>query len=140
MVLIEDTPTFLSYGCLEKPEEHNFRYRINQKKWEKLIITTKIVLNYNKNPCQESIVKTPNIVNDFERKLLEDQFQGIVNISNLTKIRGIGSKRAEELELAGIRTVTDLAKRSPKHLSEKTRIPIKQVSNWIIEANKITKR
>ena len=140
MVLIEDNNTFLSYRCLEKPEEHNFRYSINRKKWEKLIVKTKIVLNYNKNPCKESVVKTPNIVNDFERKLLEDQFQGIVNISNLTEIRGIGSKRAEELELAGIRTVTDLAKRSPKHLSEKTRIPITQISNWIIEANKITKR
>ncbi len=140
MVLIEDNNTFLSYRCLEKPEEHNFRYNINRKKWEKLIVKTKIVLNYNKNPCQESIVKTPNVTNDFEKNLLEGQFQRIVNISNLTEIKGIGSKRAEELELAGIKTVTDLAKRSPKHLSEKTRIPITQISNWIIEANKLTRR
>ena len=140
MVLIEDNNTILSYRCLEKPEEHNFRYSINLKKWEKLIVKTKIVLNYNKNPCQESIVKTPNVINDSEKNLLEGQFQRIVNISNLTEIKGIGLKRAEELELAGIKTVTDLAKRSPQHLAEKTGIPITQISNWIIEANKLTKR
>jgi predicted flap endonuclease-1-like 5' DNA nuclease len=140
MVLIEDNDNFLGYRCLEKPEAHNFRYNINQKKWEKLIIKTQMVLNYNKNPCQESIIKTPNFANDSEKKLIEDQFQGIVSISSLTEIKGIGLKRAEELELAGIKTVTDLAKRSPQHLAEKTGIPITQISNWIIEANKLTKR
>jgi predicted flap endonuclease-1-like 5' DNA nuclease len=140
MVLIEDNDNFLGYRCLEKPEAHNFRYNINHKKWEKLIIKTQMVLNYNKNPCQESIIKTPNFANDSEKKLIEDQFQGIVSTSSLTEIKGIGLKRAEELELAGIKTVTDLAKRSPQHLAEKTGIPITQISNWIIEANKLTKR
>ena len=140
MVLIEEDNTFLSYRCLEKPEEHNFRYKKNRKKWEKLIVKTQMVLNYNKNPCQESIIKTPNVANDSEKKLIEAQFQGIASTSNLIEIKGIGLKRAEELELAGIRTVTDLAKRSPQHLAEKTGIPITQISNWIIEANKLTKR
>ena len=140
MVLIEDNDNFLGYRCLEKPEEHNFRYNINQKKWEKLIVKTQMVLNYNKNPCQESIIKTPNVANDSEKKLIEAQFQGIAITSNLIEIKGIGLKRAEELELAGIRTVTDLAKRSPQHLAEKTGIPITQISNWIIGANKLTKR
>ena len=140
MVLIEDNDNFLGYRCLEKPEKHNFRYNINQKKWEKLIVKTQMVLKYNKNPCQESIIKTPNVANDSEKKLIEVQFQGIVSTSNLTEIKGIGLKRAEELELAGIKTVTDLAKRSPQHLAEKTGIPITQISNWIIEANKLTKR
>jgi hypothetical protein len=59
--------------------------------------------------------------------------------SNLTKIKGIGPKRALELEFAGVKTISDLAKRSPKHLAEKTNIPITQISKWIIEANKQTK-
>jgi len=140
MLLIEDNLNFLNYRCLEKPEEHYFRYNINQKKWEKLIVKTKLVLTYNKNPCQEPILKTQKSANDFEKKLLEDQFQEIESTSILTEIKGIGSKRAEELELAGIRTISDLAKRSPKHLAKKTGIPITQISNWIVEANKLTKR
>ena len=139
MVLIEDNDNFLRYRCLEKPEEHNFRYSINPKKWEKLIVKTQMVLNYTQDPCQESIIKTPKAANDSGKKLVEDPFQGITSVSDLTEIKGIGSKRAEELQLAGIRTVADLAKQSPKHLAEKTGIPITQISNWIIEANKLTK-
>lgn len=59
--------------------------------------------------------------------------------SNLTEIKGIGPKRALDLEIAGVTTIHDLAKRSPKHLAEKTGIPITQISKWIIEANKLTK-
>ena len=55
----------------------------------------------------------------------------------MTEIKGIGPQRALELELAGVKTISDLAKRSPKHLAEKTGIPITQISKWIIEANKL---
>ena len=61
------------------------------------------------------------------------------SLTNLTKIRGAGPKRALELELAGVKSVSDLAKRSPKKLAEKTGIPITQISKWINEANKHTK-
>lgn len=59
--------------------------------------------------------------------------------SDLTEIKGIGNKRASELEIAGVKTISDLAKRSPKHLAEKTGIPITQISKWIVEANKMQK-
>jgi predicted flap endonuclease-1-like 5' DNA nuclease len=59
--------------------------------------------------------------------------------SDLKEIPGIGSKRALELEMAGVKTIADLAKRSPKHLAEKTGIPISQISKWIVEANKLQK-
>lgn len=55
----------------------------------------------------------------------------------LTEIKGIGPKRAEELKAAGVKTVSDLAKRSAKNLSEKTGIPIKTVSRWIVQANEM---
>jgi hypothetical protein len=58
-------------------------------------------------------------------------------ISELTQIKGIGIKRAFDLKFAGVNSISDLAKRSPQHLSEKTGIPITQISKWIIEANKI---
>jgi hypothetical protein len=57
--------------------------------------------------------------------------------SSLTEIKGIGPKRAIDLELAGVKTVYDLANRSPKHLAKKTGIPITQISKWIVEANKL---
>lgn len=59
--------------------------------------------------------------------------------SNLTQIKGIGPKSAMDLELAGVTTIADLAKRSPQHLAEKTGISITLISKWIVEANKLTK-
>jgi len=60
-------------------------------------------------------------------------------VSDLIEIDGIGKKRAKDLIFAGVKTVSDLSKRSPKHLSRKTGIPIKTISKWIINANEIIK-
>ena len=139
MTLIENNDNSLGYSCLEKPDEHNFRYNITQKKWEKIIIKTKLILHYNKNPCEEFLIVPSEVVNKTEKTPI-DQVQEPENTSNLTEIKGIGSKRAEELEGAGVKTVSDLAKHSPKHLAEKTGIPIEQITNWIIEANKLTEK
>ena len=75
---------------------------------------------------------------DYDLKLL-NQDPKTETASNLTKIKGIGPQRAIDLEIAGVKTVLDLAKRSPQHLAEKTGIPIAQISKWIIEANKLKK-
>ena len=69
----------------------------------------------------------------------EDRSQKVEIAPDLTRINGIGPRRALELELAGVRTVSDLATRSPQHLSEKTGIQIVLISKWIVEANKLTK-
>ena len=58
---------------------------------------------------------------------------------NLTEIKGVGPKRALELERAGVKSVSDLAKLSPKNLAEKIGLPIKQISKWIQEAKKQSK-
>ena len=57
-------------------------------------------------------------------------------VGDLMEINGIGKKRARDLMFAGVRSISDLSKRSPKHLSRKTGIPLKTVSKWIISANK----
>ncbi len=57
----------------------------------------------------------------------------------LTEIKGIGPKRVRELKAAGVKNVSDLAKRSAKDLSEKTGISIKIISEWIVQANEMTK-
>ena len=76
---------------------------------------------------------------DYELKNLLTKEQKSETGSNLTEIKGIGPKRAIDLEYAGVKTISDLAKRSPKHLAEKTGIPITQISKWIIDANKLKK-
>ena len=60
-------------------------------------------------------------------------------VGDLIEIDGIGKKRARDLMFAGVKSVSDLSKRSPKHLSRKTGIPIKTISTLIINANEIVK-
>ncbi|MEJ2241664.1 MAG: DUF4332 domain-containing protein [Candidatus Bathyarchaeota archaeon] len=76
---------------------------------------------------------------DREIKELSQEEQKINISSNLTQIKGIGPKNAMDLELAGVTTIADLAKRSPQHLAEKTGISIILISKWIVEANKLMK-
>ena len=81
--------------------------------------------------------KTYSLNNKIKELSREEQK---INISsNLTQIKGIGPKNAMDLELAGVTTIADLAKRSPQHLAEKTGISIILISKWIVEANKLTK-
>lgn len=137
MTLIKNKDNILGYSCLEKPDEHNFRYNITRKKWGKIILKTKLIVYYNKNPCEEPLIETPSFGDELEKMLLA-AVQESENISNLTEIKGIGPKRSQELERAGIKTVSGLVKRSPKHLAKKTGIPITKISKWIIEADKLT--
>ena len=81
---------------------------------------------------------SPPTISGLDRQIesLGDKGQKSEIAPDLTRINGIGPRRALELELAGVRTVSDLATRSPQHLSEKTGIPIVLISKWIVEANK----
>ena len=67
MILIENSNNTLGYSCLEKPDKHNFRYTINEKKWEKIIVKTKRILHYNKNPCREFSI----LARDITKELLK---------------------------------------------------------------------
>lgn len=135
MALTDKTDEILYYNCLEKHDEHVFKYNISQKKWEKITIKSRIILNYKENPCKDN-TQTNNIK---EKKIIND-VQEPENSSNLIEISGIGSKRAKELESVGIKTISDLAKCSPADLSEKTGISIVQISNWIIESNNLKRK
>ena len=52
----------------------------------------------------------------------------------LTKIRGIGPKRAEKLRAAGVKTIKDLAESSAEKLSVETGIPEKTLTELIKRA------
>jgi len=58
----------------------------------------------------------------------------------LTEIKGIGAKRAEQLKTLGIANVEDLAKASAKDLALKLKISPKITERWIEEAKKILEK
>ena len=68
---------------------------------------------------------------------LEEAFEEALQELELTGIKGIGSKRADELRAVGVNTISDLATSSTKDLSQKTGIPEKIVSRWIEQAKEI---
>jgi len=67
----------------------------------------------------------------------EEAFEEALQELELTGIKGIGSKRAEEVKAAGVNTISDLAASSAKDLSQKTGISEKIVSRWIEEAREM---
>ncbi|RLG58560.1 MAG: hypothetical protein DRN95_04135 [Candidatus Hydrothermarchaeota archaeon] len=56
---------------------------------------------------------------------------------SIREIKGVGKKRAEALESAGIKTVEDLIKADIGKLSEKTKISEKLLKKYIEEAKKL---
>ncbi|MCW4015636.1 MAG: hypothetical protein NWF06_04635 [Candidatus Bathyarchaeota archaeon] len=52
MRLVFNNDRFIGYRCLLKPNSHNFRYNIEQKRWEKIILNTKPLIGYKKTPYE----------------------------------------------------------------------------------------
>jgi predicted flap endonuclease-1-like 5' DNA nuclease len=61
-------------------------------------------------------------------------------VSELTKVKGIGAKRSEQLNALGINTLEDLAKASAEDLASKLKISPKITGKWISEAKKLTEK
>jgi len=61
-------------------------------------------------------------------------------VSELTRVKGIGAKRAEQLESLGIKTLEDLAGASAKKLAAKLEISPKITTKWIANAQELTKK
>lgn len=139
MALIENKENTLGYSCRKNPDEHNFRYYKDQKRWKKIVISTKLILHYNENPFKETVIQPSDPFNNIKINRTNSTEQPNT-ILELTAIKGIGPKTSKELNQIGIETVSDLAKTSPKNLSEKTGIAIERISNWIIEANKLIEK
>ncbi len=78
-----------------------------------------------------------SVLEEEVRELLESEPREPKRPIELTDIKGIGPENARKLKTAGVNTVSDLAKRSAKNLSEKTGISIKIISKWIVRANEM---
>jgi predicted flap endonuclease-1-like 5' DNA nuclease len=55
----------------------------------------------------------------------------------LTKVKGIGQKRATQLKALGVTTIAELAKSSPAELATKLNISAKITSKWIQNAKQL---
>jgi hypothetical protein len=55
MRLVFQNGRFVGYRCILKPNTHNFRYDIERKRWEKLIIKTKPIIGYKESPYDVQI-------------------------------------------------------------------------------------
>lgn len=58
----------------------------------------------------------------------------------LTQVKGIGPKRAEQLKTLGIHSPHDLAASSAEDLAAKTKVSPKITSKWIKEAKKLLEK
>ncbi|MBS7621565.1 hypothetical protein KEJ32_05580 [Candidatus Bathyarchaeota archaeon] len=58
----------------------------------------------------------------------------------LTKVKGIGEKRSEQLKALGINTVEELAKASAKEIASKLKISPKITQTWIENAKKLIEK
>jgi predicted flap endonuclease-1-like 5' DNA nuclease len=75
-----------------------------------------------------------------------------VNLSDLYRIKGVGSEYSDLLEEAGVDTVIELGKRVPKNLAEKMveinakkklvrKLPTEaQVADWVDQAKKLPRK
>jgi predicted flap endonuclease-1-like 5' DNA nuclease len=57
----------------------------------------------------------------------------------LTQVKGIGEKRAKQLNALGINSVDDLAKSSAKTLAKKLKISPKTTEKWVANAKELVK-
>jgi predicted flap endonuclease-1-like 5' DNA nuclease len=57
----------------------------------------------------------------------------------LTRVKGIGGKRATQLKALGINSADDLSKASAKTVAKKLKISPKTVSKWIASAKELVK-
>jgi len=58
----------------------------------------------------------------------------------LTEVKGIGAKRAEQLKALGILSVEDLARASAKDLASKLKVSPKITEKWIKNAKKLVEK
>jgi len=76
---------------------------------------------------------TPATIAEEEAEIVTEAAPKVVE---LTEVKGIGEKRAEQLKGLGINSIEDLAKASAKDLAVKLKISPKITGKWIENAKK----
>ena len=90
-------------------------------------------------PVQPSMLEAPQIIQLAAPQAAEPIPAVIVVESPLTKIKGIGEKRANQLNALGINTVDELAKASAQDIANSLKISSKIVDKWVAGAKDLIK-
>jgi len=132
-------------------------YQIELK--ELWIVTTAILglifigLGYTQKPKPQAItveappqtpapeMPTPSPVTEVMK---EEKVETVVEVTppkvELTEVKGIGEKRAQQLKALGISSVEDLAKASATDMAEKLKISPKITGRWIENAKNLAEK
>jgi|Deesub1362B_J571_1020462.scaffolds.fasta_scaffold22131_2 predicted flap endonuclease-1-like 5' DNA nuclease len=103
-------------------------------------------IGYLQKPAETAIIEsTPEIAQaaaTVEKPTIVEKTTVTVEtpMSQLTQVKGIGAKRAEQLKDLGINSVEDLANASAKELAAKLKISPKITKRWITNAKELTKK
>ncbi len=85
---------------------------------------TALIFGYNLRPKKQTI---PSITPPAK----------VDTLMELTQVKGIGEKRAEQLKALGILSVADLAAASAETLAEKLQVSQKITSQWVMNARNL---
>jgi len=108
-------------------------------------------LGYTQRPKPKAItVETPphapqvstltQHVETAKEEKVEPIVETISSIAELTQVKGIGEKRANQLKALGINNIEDLAKASAEDLAGKLKISPKITGKWIKNAEQLLKK
>jgi predicted flap endonuclease-1-like 5' DNA nuclease len=90
-------------------------------------------------PAQTTITTETTTVKEEKTEAVIETSAAVAPPSELTKVKGIGEKRAKQLTDLGINTVEDLSKASAKEIASKLNISPKLTAKWIANAKELTK-
>jgi predicted flap endonuclease-1-like 5' DNA nuclease len=131
-------------------------YQIELK--ELWVVTTAILgflfigLGYTQKPKLQAItveappqapapeMPTPSPVTEIMKEKVETVVEVTPPKAELTKVKGIGEKRAQQLKALGIDSVEDLAKASATDIAEKLKISPKITGRWIENAKNLAEK
>jgi predicted flap endonuclease-1-like 5' DNA nuclease len=86
-------------------------------------------------PIQPPVMETPPVIEAPAPIVLQEpEAVPEETVSPLTKVKGIGEKRATQLNALGISTVAELAQASPQGIAKSLKISPKIVAKWVDEA------
>jgi len=88
-------------------------------------------------PPAPAIPTPPTVPEVVKEETVETAVEVTPPKMELTEVKGIGEKRAEQLKALGISSVEDLARASARDLAEKLKISPKITGRWIENAKKL---
>ena len=115
------------------------------------IVTTAVLgllfigLGYSQRPKAETkatAIETPPPTPSPVTEVVEEKIPAEIALPKveLTKVKGIGEKRAEQLKALGISNMDDLAKASADDLAAKLKVSPKITGKWIENAKQLTEK